>query len=74
MRVINCYIPSDTTVYRDEIPAIENWIQKEYRDAQQDSIGVILMGDFNGVMNPQVDRSRVTGRSTAPETELLRWL
>ncbi|KAF9188919.1 hypothetical protein BGZ49_003890, partial [Haplosporangium sp. Z 27] len=73
LRVINCYIPSDTVVYRDDIPRIEKWVEKECREAQQDDMCVILMGDFNGTTNPQLDRARDNSRSNA-ETALLRWI
>lgn len=70
LRVINCYMPSENNESRQEMTAIGEWLKHEYRTAQQTGFSIVWMGDFNGVMNQQLDRKGAESRSTTPETDI----
>jgi len=72
VRIINCYMPSGQDPEITE--NITKWIQKEYNGAREERRGVILLGDFNAVRDPRIDRKRESARGSRPETALLQWL
>ena len=74
LRVINCYIPSDKIISKEEIEKLDKWIKSESSDANRLLYSVVVMGDFNGVMNPKIDRKSETRKSSNPETDLLQWI
>ena len=73
--VINCYIPSGRA-NGVEADKILTWVRTTYERAMREEREVILLGDFNGVMNPQADRKHQPGnyQGTQPETSLLKWV
>ncbi len=73
--VINCYVPSGRA-NGEEAEKILGWVKSIYEKARQEEREVIVLGDFNGVMNPLADRKQQPGmnRGAQPETSLLRWV
>ncbi|KAF9176243.1 hypothetical protein BGZ50_001280, partial [Haplosporangium sp. Z 11] len=74
LAVINCYIPSYTTDKRVEHERILAWVQQQITTHRDAGDRIILMGDFNAVVNPSIDRASDTNNSTTPELPLFPWL
>jgi hypothetical protein len=70
LRVLNCYIPDKN---HHDHSKTSNWVKTKIQEARDKGSCSILLGDFNGVMDPRADRSPRRG-GAQPETELLQWL
>ncbi|KAF9082305.1 hypothetical protein BGX27_004578, partial [Mortierella sp. AM989] len=57
-----------------EIQELTKWVKEEFRGAKREQREVILVGDFNGVSNPRIDRRTNTRNSNTPELDLLSWI
>ena len=77
LRVINCYVPSIDRTNREkekEINELTVWLKEEYWSAKAERREVIVLGDFNGVNDPRIDRRNSARNSNNPETDILKWL
>ncbi|KAF9555307.1 hypothetical protein EC968_009018, partial [Mortierella alpina] len=70
IRIINIYLPSRNDKCSE---AVVHWIKNEYGNAREQGYAIVMLGDYNGVMNPKMDRSRVS-QSSRPETPFLQWV
>ncbi|KAF9148079.1 hypothetical protein BGX20_006464, partial [Mortierella sp. AD010] len=57
-----------------EIYDLTKWIKDEYTDAKGERRQVVLLGDFNAVCNPKIDRRAGASSKTTPEAEILKWI
>lgn len=70
LHIVNCYIPDKS--HREHTP-VSNWVKSKMQEAREAGHSSILIGDFNGVMDPRKDRALRRGGSQ-PETSLLQWV
>ena len=71
--IIVCYLPNKAqqpTIYN----TTEQWIQQQIDNYTQQGCHILLLGDFNGVVNPAVDRANEKHVTNLPELKLFRWL
>ncbi|KAG0347487.1 hypothetical protein BGZ54_004895 [Gamsiella multidivaricata] len=74
LAVINCYIPTLSSDTRVEHERIILWVKNQVESLRTKGARVILIGDFNSVVNPSMDRSSGDHTSTVPELPLFSWL
>ncbi|KAI7815879.1 Endonuclease/exonuclease/phosphatase [Gamsiella multidivaricata] len=74
LAVINCYVPTLSSDTRVEHNRIILWVKNQVESLRTKGVRVILLGDFNGVVNPSIDRSSTDHTSTVPELSLFTWL
>jgi len=71
--IITCYLPQ-----RYKHPTIfattEQWLRGQIDHFTQQGCHVLLLGDFNGVVNPSIDRANKDRNTTMPELPLFNWL
>jgi exonuclease III len=48
--------------------------KKEIQEGKEKGMETIICGDFNGVVNPSIDRSNEKNQNTNTENGLLEWL
>ena len=75
IRIINCYVPANRAEERGkkEFQELVEWVTKEIQNAEKSGMEAVVCGDFNGVVNPALDRHTIT-RGTLTENALLEWL
>src|SRR5690349_20117369 len=74
-RIVNCYVPASRDEERKrELQELTEWAKKEIQEAKEKGMETIVCGDFNGVMNPSLDRSNEKKQNTNIENGLLEWL
>jgi len=71
--IITCYLPN-----QQAHPAIfdttERWVRHQIDLFTQQGCHVLLLGDFNGVVNPSIDRANPDHTTTTPQLKLFNWL
>ncbi|OAQ35918.1 hypothetical protein K457DRAFT_1346351 [Linnemannia elongata AG-77] len=74
-RIVNCYVPASRDEERKrELQELTEWAKKEIQEAKEKGMETIVCGDFNGVVNPSLDRSSEKNQNTNIEKGLLEWL
>ncbi|KAG0344764.1 hypothetical protein BGZ54_005757, partial [Gamsiella multidivaricata] len=74
LAVINCYVPTLSSETRVEHKRIILWVKSQVESLRAKGARVILISDFNGVVNPSMDRWSGDYTSTVPELPLFSWL
>ncbi|KAK3804689.1 MAG: hypothetical protein JOS17DRAFT_781629 [Linnemannia elongata] len=74
-RIVNCYVPASRNEEgKKEFQELAEWAKKEIQEAKEKGMETIVCGDFNGVVNPSLDRSNEKKQNTNIENGLLAWL
>jgi exonuclease III/ribonuclease HI len=71
--IINCYLPN-RQAHRVAFDTTEQWLRQQIDLFTQQGCHIILLGDFNGVVNPAQDRASPAHVSTTAELQLFSWL
>jgi len=73
IRIINCYVPANrgNVEGKKEFKELLEWVLEEMQDADKRGMETVVCGDFNGVVNPALDRSNESKQNTNTENELL---
>ncbi|KAF9081033.1 hypothetical protein BGX29_004792, partial [Mortierella sp. GBA35] len=75
LAVINCYFPpSGSDSHKTDFQPLHDWVTAQVDKMQNDGTHILLMGDFNGVVNPAIDRASSNRTSSNPELRLFPWL
>jgi len=75
LTVINCYFPPKTSgTYSSDFQQLHNWVTTQIDKHRRDGAHVLLLGDFNGVVNPAIDRNSTTKTTSTSELALYPWL
>ena len=73
--VINCYFPPRGSNTREaDFPQLHQWVTTQVDRMRNAGNHVLLLGDFNGVVDPAIDRSSDNHASATPELALFPWL
>jgi exonuclease III len=75
LAVINCYFPpKGSNTYTSDFQQLHEWVTTHVDKHRARGAHVLLLGDFNGVVNPAIDRVSTNRTSSTPELSLFPWL
>ncbi|KAK3804569.1 MAG: hypothetical protein JOS17DRAFT_781663 [Linnemannia elongata] len=73
--VINCYFPPSGSNTEDvDFPLLYKWVKHHVDRMRNAGNRILLLGDFNRVVSPLIDRATDNHTSTTPQLGLFPWL
>ncbi|KAF9082699.1 hypothetical protein BGX29_003679, partial [Mortierella sp. GBA35] len=68
LAVINCYFPPQgSNSHKTDFQPLHEWATAQIDKMQNAGVHVLMLGDFNGVVNPAIDRASSNRASSNPE-------